>query len=70
MEELKKAIKLMTEEFKKEFGKNAKIEEEETYTCVFNDAIIEITLVNREMKVDITAGKPTIIDYTIGILEE
>lgn len=70
MEELNKAIKMMQDAMKKEFGKNAKLEDGDSITGVFNDAVITMELENGELKLDIKAGAPYKFDFNLNLVKE
>lgn len=67
MEELQKAIQLAIEEFKKEFGPDAKIEDGDTFATVFNNCVLVISLENGEFKTEFIGGKPYRVDMTLSI---
>lgn len=49
MEETKNFFKLAMEQFRAEFGEDAKLEEEDSFATVFNDAVVIIGLENRQL---------------------
>ena len=69
MEETKSAIKLAMEQFKAEFGQDAKLEEGEEFATVFNDAVVIIGLNNRKLSVRILAGKPYLVNQNLNLTE-
>ena len=68
IDNVNKAIGMIVEEFKKEFGEDAKIEDGYTLTAVFNDGIMTLEFENGEIKANVFVGKPYIIDFNLGIL--
>ncbi|WP_276879448.1 hypothetical protein [Bacteroides heparinolyticus] len=69
MEETKSAIELAMEQFKAEFGQDAKLEEGEEFATVFNDAVVIIGLNNRKLSVRILAGKPYLVNQNLNLTE-
>ena len=63
--DLEKAIKLMQEEMKKEFGEDSELEDGDTIVGVFKDGVIKIENEDNELKVDIVMGEPYIFDCNI-----
>ena len=70
METTNHAIKLAFNEYKKEFGDDAKLEDGEEFATVFNDGILIIGLEEKTLKLKILAGEPYRVDYNIDILEK
>ena len=69
MEETKSAIELAMEQFKAEFGQDAKLEDGEEFATVFNDAVVIIGLNNRKLSVRILAGKPYLVNQNLNLTE-
>lgn len=69
MEETKSAIKLAMEQFKAEFGQDAKLEDGDEFATVFNDAVVIISLNNRNLSVRILAGKPYFVNQSLNLTE-
>lgn len=69
MEETKSAIELAMEQFKAEFGQDAKLEDGEEFATVFNDAVVIISLNNRNLSVRILAGKPYFVNQSLNLTE-
>lgn len=69
MEEINKAIGLVMKEYKKEYGEDAKIENDEEIVGVLNDGVIIISLTDGNLKVDIKLGKPYRVDFNLDLLE-
>ena len=63
MEETKSAIELAMEQFKAEFGQDAKLEDGDEFATVFNDAVVIIGLNNRKLSVRILVGKPYFVNH-------
>lgn len=70
MEAISKAIEMMQKAMKEEYGKDTKLEEGDSITGVFNDAVITMSLENHELKLDIKAGEPYKFDYNLNLVEE
>lgn len=64
------AITMLQEAMKKEFGENAKLEDGDSITGVFNDAVMTLSNENNEIKLDIKAGEPYKFDCNLNLLEE
>ncbi|ERI81457.1 hypothetical protein IX307_001396 [Bacteroides pyogenes] len=69
MEETKNAVELAMEQFKAEFGQDAKLEDGEEFATVFNDAVVIIGLNNRKLSVRILAGKPYLVNQNLNLTE-
>lgn len=69
MEETKNVIALAMEQFKAEFGQDAKLEDGEEFATVFNDAVVIIGLNNRKLSVRILAGKPYLVNQNLNLTE-
>ncbi len=67
MEQINKALELLDAEYTKEFGEDAKLEDGESMVGVFNDCMITVSIVDRELKIDVNMNRPYIIDHTLGI---
>lgn len=66
MSKISKALKLATEEFKKEYGPDAKLQEGDAIATVFNDGTLIITVENSKLKAQIILGEPYIVDFNMG----
>lgn len=64
MPELDKLIELILEEFRKDNGADAKLEEGDEFATVFNNGIVIIGVENSELKVKIILGEPYRVDFT------
>lgn len=69
MEETKSVIELAMEQFKAEFGQDAKLEDGDEFATVFNDAVVIISLNNRNLSVRILAGKPYFVNQSLNLTE-
>ena len=69
MEETKNAIQLAMEQFRAEFGEDAKLEEGDEFATVFDDAVVIISFNNRNLSVRILAGKPYYVNHTLNLTE-
>lgn len=69
MEEIKSAIELAMEQFKAEFGQDAKLEDGDEFATVFNDAVVIICLNNRKLSIRVLAGKPYFVNQNLNLTE-
>lgn len=69
MEETKSAIELAMEQFKAEFGQDAKLEDGDEFATVFYDAVVIISFNNRNLSVRILAGKPYYVNHSLNLTE-
>lgn len=70
MDELTNAVNLAFEKFKEEFGKDAKLQDGESFVTVFNNASLVISLDGKHLKTEFIGGKPFEVDLTLRIYEE
>lgn len=70
MEIIKKGILLAMDEFRKEFGKDAKLEVGDIFATVFNDAVLIVEVENEKLSFNFLAGKPYRIDYSLDLLSQ
>ena len=69
MDQINKAITLAMEEFRKENGEDAKLEDGEEFAAVFNDGILIIGIEDHELKIKFILGEPYKIDFDLGMTE-
>lgn len=69
MEETKNFFKLAMEQFRAEFGGDAKLEEGDEFATVFNDAVVIICLNNRKLSIRVLAGKPYFVNQNLNLTE-
>lgn len=69
MEETKSAFELAMEQFRAEFGEDAKLEDGDEFATVFNDAVMIIGFNNRNLSVRILAGKPYFVNQNLNLTE-
>jgi len=69
LDKLNKAIELATEEFKKENGADAQIEDGDEFATVFNDGILIIGLEDSELKIKVLLGEPYKVDFNLDMTE-
>ena len=70
METISKAMEMMQKAMKEEYGKDAKLEDGDSITGVFNDGVMTMSLENGELKLDIKAGTPYKFDFNLNLVEE
>lgn len=63
------AIKLAMEQFKAEYGKDARLEDGEEFATVFNDAVVIIGVEDKALRVNILAGKPYFVNHNLNLTE-
>ena len=70
---LDEGIKIAFQEYRKEYGEDAKLAVGERFFTVFNDAIIDISMEFKDgcknLVVEVLAGKPYFVDMDLNILE-
>lgn len=62
-------FELAMEQFKAEFGQDAKLEDGDEFATVFNDAVVIISFNNRNLSVKILAGKPYFVNKNLNLTE-
>lgn len=70
MEKVNQAIILAMQEFKKEHGQDAKLEEGDEFATVFNDGILIIGLEDSELKIKLLLGEPYKVDFDLELTEK
>lgn len=67
--QLDEAIRRAFDEFKKEFGEDAKLENGDEFVTVLNNAVLIISLENGTLKTNFIGGAPFKVDMTLDIFE-
>lgn len=62
-------IELAMEQYKTEFGEDAKLEDGEEFATVFNDAVVIIGIEDRNLKIRVLAGKPYFVNQNLNLTE-
>lgn len=70
MDKVNEAIKLAMEQFHKENGEDAQLEDGDEFATVFNDGILIIGLEDRELNIKFILGEPFKVDFELGMTEE
>lgn len=70
METINKAIEMLQNAMKEEYGNDAKLENGDSITGVFNDGVITISMENGELKIDIKVGTPYKFDFNLNLIEK
>lgn len=70
METIAEAVKMLQQAMRDEYGENAKLEDGDSITGVFNDGVITLSIENNELKIDIKAGTPYKFDFNLNLVEE
>ena len=68
-EQIQNAVLAAFEEFKKEFGENAKLEEGDEFVTVFNNCALIISIEDGTLKERFIGGKPYRVDMSLAIYE-
>ena len=69
MRQLEEAIRRAFDEFRKEFGEDAKLENGDEFVTVLNNAVLIISLENGTLKTNFIGGAPFKVDMTLDIFE-
>lgn len=69
MEQIQNAVLAAFEEFKKEFGENAKLEEGDEFVTVFNNCTLIISIEDGTLRERFIGGKPYRVDMSLAIYE-
>ena len=67
MEELVEIINLAMEQFKQEYGDDAKLEDGDEIVTVLNNCVLIVSLENSELKTRFIGGKPYYIDRSLSL---
>lgn len=70
MEELIEIINLAMEQFKYEYGDDAKLEDGDEIVAVLNNCVLIVSLENSELKTRFIGGKPYYIDRSLSLYME
>lgn len=70
MDELSNAVNVAFKKFKEKYGKDAKLEDGESFVTVFNNASLVISLDGNHLKTEFIGGKPFEVDMALSIYEE
>lgn len=70
MEELVEIINLTMEQFKQEYGDDAKLEDGDEIVTVLNNCVLIVSLENSELKTRFIGGKPYYIDRSLSLYME
>ena len=70
MKKLDRAINLIEQEMKKEYGENAELEDGESVVGVFKDCTVILEKEYQELKVQVFLGNPYTFECNLDILEE
>lgn len=70
MEELIEIINLAMEQFKEEYGDDAKLEDGDEIVAVLNNCVLIVSLENSELKTRFIGGKPYYIDRSLSLYME
>ncbi len=67
MDEINKAIKFAMQEFHKEYGEDARLEDGKEFVTIFNNCVLILSLNGNELGVHFIGGKPLRADLTLSI---
>lgn len=62
MNSIKKITDKMVKAFKEEYGQDATMDDGEVIAGVFNDCIVTMEMVGKELKINICAGEPYVFN--------
>ena len=68
-EKLGRALDLVSEQWKKEFG-DEPMQDGDEFATVFNDGVIILGMENSNVKIQVLLGKPYFVDEDIGLVDE
>lgn len=69
MNKINQAIELAKQEFKKEYGEGAKLEDGYEFVTVFNDGVLIMGLEDANFNIKFILGEPYKVDFNIGMCE-
>lgn len=69
LKQLEEAVRRAFDEFRKEFGEDAKLENGDEFVTVLNNAVLIISLENGTLKTNFIGGAPFKVDMTLKIYE-
>ena len=69
LKQLDEAVGRAFDEFRKEFGEDAKLENGDEFVTVLNNAVLIISLENRTLKTKFIGGAPFKVNMTLKIYE-
>lgn len=69
LKQLDEAVGRAFDEFRKEFGEDAKLENGDEFVTVLNNAVLIISLENGTLKTKFIGGAPFKVDMTLKIYE-
>jgi len=68
MDSINKAMDMMAEKFRAEFGEDIKLEDDDEIVGVFNDATVIMSLEDGNLKVKVLIGAPYKFDFNLNVL--
>ena len=69
LKQLEDAVKAAFNEFKKEFGEDARLEDGDEFVTVFNNATLIVGIEDNTLHTKFVGGKPYQVDMTLAIYE-
>lgn len=69
MSDIQKALELTSKAFKERYGQDAKLEDGDSFVCVFNNCVLIISFEDGKLKEEFIGGRPLEVDYTLKIYE-
>lgn len=70
MDEINRAIGLAMQEFRKEYGEDAKLEDGAEFVTIFNNCVLILSSEGNELGAHFIGGKPFKADLTLNIYKE
>ncbi|MPM60233.1 hypothetical protein SDC9_107084 [bioreactor metagenome] len=68
-EKIKQAVELAKQEYKKEYGEDAKLENGDEFVTVFNDGVLIMGLEDTNFNIKFILGEPYKVDFSLGMYE-
>ena len=69
LKQLEEAVRRAFDEFRKEFGEDAKLENGDEFVTVLNNAVLIISLEDGKLETKFIGGAPFKVDMTLDIFE-
>lgn len=69
MGDIQKAVELAFKAFKERYGQDAKLEDGDSFVCVFNNCVLLVCLEDGKLKEEFVGGRPLEVDYALKIYE-
>lgn len=60
-------VDMVFQQYKAEYGEDAKMENGEEFATVFNNAVVLISLENKKLEIKVLVGKPFFVDHNLEL---